>query len=164
MIAFSKYSSAVIEIGKRIIKASGIGGSAMTAKECVPFGIDGQPREGWTAIYAETTNKSETVILGYINKNQLAEAGELRLYSVAESGASSAFVFLKAGGEIWLNSNQYSAVKFEPLQTAVNAQNVDINAELAKISIALAGLGVTYTVDPVTSDLSSVKSDKVKLI
>lgn len=162
-ITFSKVKSATIDQGKRFLKVLGIGGSAYTAKECAPFGFDSMPPENHTAIYAETSNKSEAVILGYINKNQLASVGEARMYSVGEDGATIAYISCRSGGNVEINGNQYTAVRFSPLKTAIDAKDDLIDIELQKISVALAGLGVTYTPVPITTNFANVESQKVKL-
>ena len=36
------------------------------------------------AIFAETSNNSEAVIIGYINKNQVAGPGEKRIFSLKD--------------------------------------------------------------------------------
>lgn len=164
MIALAKYFSAVIESGKRIIKSKGIGGSVMTTKEVGPFGFDSQPPEGWTALYCKTSNADEDCILGYINKNQLAEMGESRMYSVNAQGEVQATIVCDASGRISLNGNAYSSVRFENLQTALNSQNTLINAELTKIATAINGIAPgAYIVAPVSIDITTAKSENVKI-
>lgn len=163
MIALAKYFSSIIENGKRIIKSKGIGGSVMTTKEVGPFGFDAQPPEGWTAIYADTTNADESVIIGYINKNQLAGIGESRMYSVDAQGEVMATILCDASGRISLNGNQYSSVRYEPLETGLNANDNLINAELQKISIALGTLGASYIVAPVSTNITTAKSETIKI-
>lgn len=163
MIALAKYFSSVIENGKRIIKSKGIGGSVMTTKEVAPFGFDSQPLEGMTAIYSDTTNADESVIIGYINKNQLAGIGESRMYSVDAQGEVKATILCDASGRISLNGNAYNSVRYEPLESGLNGQNVLINAELQKISIALATLGASYIVAPVSTNITAAKSESIKI-
>lgn len=163
MIALAKFFSSVIENGKRIIKSKGIGGSVMTTKESYPFGFDSQPPEGWTAIYSETTNSDEAVIIGYINKNQLVGQGESRMYSVNAQGEVQATIVCDASGRISLNGNGYSSVRFENLQNSLNSQNSLINIELGKISTAIGLIGGSYTVAPVTIDINSSKSERIKI-
>lgn len=163
MIALAKYSSAIIEQGKRILKSIGIGGSVMTTKESYPFGFDSQALEGMTAIYSETSNADESVIIGYINKNQLVGVGESRMYSVNKAGQVVAYVLCDSAGRISLNGNAFSSVRFENLQNALNSQNLLINAEFQKIAVALAGVGGSYTAAPVLLDLAAAKSENVKL-
>lgn len=161
MITFSKYKSATIEKTKRIVKVLQFG--AKTAKECAPFGIDSQAIENLTAIYAETTNAGESVVIGYINENALAKEGEMRLFSTDKDGTLKSYLWLKNNGNIELNGNQYTAVRFQELQTALNNQLQLINAELAKISLAGASVGMIYTPTPIQLNLALSESKSVKL-
>jgi hypothetical protein len=161
MITFSKLAETAIEKGKRIIKVLQFG--VKTAEECSPFGVDANPLKDMTAIYADTSNNSESVIIGYINKNQIAGPGETRFYSLDSNGGLKAFIWLKDDGSIELNGSTNSAVRYEPLNNSITQAKVDINAELAKISLAIGGLGGVYTVAPIIIDLTSSKNDKVKI-
>lgn len=161
MITFSKTDSSIIERAKRILKVFQFG--AKTAKEASPYGFDSSPIKGMTAIYAETSNKSEAVVIGYINKNQLAEIGEARIYSTNEAGATMAYIFLKNTGDIHLNGDQYSGVRFEPLAQAVQGMDTAINTELNKISLAITGLGGTYTAIPLNTNINTSKSPSIKI-
>lgn len=163
MIALAKYKSSVLEQGKRILKSIGLGGSAMTTKECYPFGFDSQALENWTAVYAETSNRDEAVVVGYINKTQLAAAGESRMYSLDSSGQALAFVHCKADGILQLNGADFDSVRFGPLDQGLQAQNVLIHAELTKIAAAIGLLGGSYIVDPVTIEIGPAKSETVKI-
>lgn len=162
MITFSKMKSSTIEQGKRILKVLQFG--AKTAKESYPFGFDSSAPENMTAIYAETTNKGEAVIIGYINKNQLAELGGSRMYSIDASGQVKAYIYARPSGILELNGSEYSAVRYENLLSALNSQNSLINAEFAKIATGLnAIVPGSYVVSPVTINLNSSKSPTVKI-
>lgn len=161
MISLARFKSAIIEGGKRILKVEQFG--AKTAKECYPFGFDSMPPENWTAIYADTANKDESVIIGYINKNQLAEAGGSRMYALGSSGEVVGFVRCGADGITELNGSSFSAVRFQNLKAATVASDNLINAELAKIAAAIGALGGSYIVSNVSTDLDSSESATVKL-
>jgi hypothetical protein len=161
MITFSKVAESTLKGGKRVLKVLQFG--VKTADESAPFGVDSSPIKDMTAIYADTSNNSESVIIGYISKNQLAEAGETRFYSLDSNGGLKAFVWLKTNGDIELNGNAYSSVRHEPLNSSLTQVKVDINVELAKIAAAISGLGGVYTVAPINLDLTSSKNDTVKL-
>ncbi len=162
MISLAKYFSSAIEQGKRILKVTQFG--TKTAKECYPFGFDSQPLEGMTAIYSETSNADESVIIGYISKNQLAGKGESRMYSVDASGVPVAYILCDASGRISLNGNAYSSVRFENLVTGLNNQNNLINAEFAKIATAINALAPgSYIPALVNTNISTAKSETVKL-
>lgn len=162
MITFAKLDSTLINnLGKRIIKFFEFG--AKTASESMPFGIDSSPIKGMTAIHSQSSNSGESVIIGYINTNQLAESGESRMYSVDQNNVLKAFIWNKKDGKIWLNGNGYSSVRFEPLESALNNQKDLINAELFKIQTAIITLGGTYAKTDVAININSSKSEDVKL-
>lgn len=161
MLTFSKLKSSSIEQGKRILKVFQFG--AKTAKEVSPFGFDGCAPENWTAIYGETSNKGESVVIGYINKNQIAGVGESRMYAIGSSGEVVGYVYARASGVLELNGNEFSGVRFQNLVQAINAQNSLINAELAKIAGAIASLGGTYTPANIITDLAPAESPTIKL-
>lgn len=160
-MTFSIFKSSVIELGKRILKIEEFG--VKTANECMPFGMDSNPIANMTAIHSITSNNSESVVIGYINKNQVAASGEMRLFSLGASGVQKTFLWLKANGKLELNGNMYSAVRYEPLNTGLQNQTQLINIELVKIQAALTALGGVYTHAPVTTYIANSKSDDVKL-
>jgi len=71
MITLAKVKDSFIENFKLIIKVLQFG--PKTAKQISPFGIDSNPLENYTAVYSETSNAGESVILGYIHKNYITE-------------------------------------------------------------------------------------------
>lgn len=160
-ITFAKVKSYTIESGKRIVKLLQHG--AKTAKEVYPFGFDSQAPEDFTALYMETSNRGESVVVGYVNRKQVAAIGESRMYAVGSSGSVVSFGFARANGNFEINGNQYSAVRFENLQTATNAADLLINAELAKIAAAILMVGGSYIPAPVSTNLTNSKSASVKL-
>ena len=161
MITFSKLKSSSIEQGKRILKVFQFG--AKTAKESSPFGFDSSAPENWTAIFGETSNKGESVIIGYINKNQLAEVGSSRMYALGSSGEVVGYVHSRASGVLELNGSAYSGVRFQNLKIATDQADSLINAEFAKIAVSIAALGGSYIVAPVSTNLTSTESQTVKL-
>lgn len=161
MLTYSIFKSAIIEGKKRILTVLQFG--PKTADEVLPFGIDSSPIENMTAIYGSTSNNSESVIIGYINKNQIAESGETRFYSLDSGGNEKAFIWLKKDGKIQLNGDTYTSVRFAPLKTGLDNQNVMINAELIKIQTALTALGGVYIPTNVTTNITNSESVDVKL-
>lgn len=160
-ISLSKLKSSTIEQGKRILKVLQFG--AKTAKESYPFGFDSVPPADWTAIYAETTNKDESVIIGYINRNQLASIGEARVYALGSNKEVTAFVWARSGGDLYLNGSTFSAVRFSPLDSALQTQKTAVNAELIKIQAAISALGGSYVISPINVNINPSESPTVKL-
>lgn len=161
MITIAKTRDTFVEKSKLIIKVLQFG--AKTAKQAAPFGIDSNPLDNYTAIYADTLNAGESVILGYINKKYITEKGEIRIYSLDASGAVKAFAYCRTNGDLELNGSEFSAVRFENLKTAIDNQNLLINAELAKIVVSIAALGGNYVPGTISTNLTNSKSQNVKL-
>jgi len=162
MITLAKVRETFVEKGKLIIKSLTLKGAA-TAKQVTPFGIDSNPLGNWTAIYADTTNAGEAVILGYINKDYITEQGEIRIYSIGDDQAVKAYAYARKDGVLELNGSAFSSVRFQNLKIAVDNNDTLINAELAKISAAIAALGGTYIVAPVDTNLLNIESATVKI-
>jgi len=161
----AKVKSFVIESGKRILTVMQYG--AKTAKEAYPFGFDSAPLADYTAIYLETSNKDESVIVGYVNKAQIAKLGESRMYALRSSGESIGellgFVYCREDGTTAINGSEFSAVRFQNLKTAIDNSDTLINTELAKIATAITTLGGSYIVSNISTDLTSSESETVKL-
>ncbi|HXP52431.1 MAG TPA: hypothetical protein VN922_20930, partial [Bacteroidia bacterium] len=114
-----------------------------------------------------------SVIMGYINKNQKALTGEMRLFSTDAQGAEQMYVWLRNNGYLELGGDTNFAVKYNQLETEFNKLKTDHNNLLADFK-ALIHPGVTVgtgstgayvsTLTPNTSDITQVKNDKIKTI
>lgn len=161
MISISEISSSVIEKGRRILKAIEIG--AKTAYEVSSFGNDSVPLKGMKAIYAQTSEKGDAVIVGYINEHQKSKSGENRMYSLKPDGSESFDIYLKSDGTCEIGGNTDNFVKFIPLNIAITAKDSLINAELAKIATAINSIAPgAYVASAVSTDLSTSKTDNIK--
>lgn len=161
MITLSKIKSVSIEAKQRILKVLQYG--PKTANEAAPFGLDSSPLENYTAIYAETANVGESLIIGYIQKTQLANPGETRLFSLDSNGILKAEIFCKADGSVILNGGGFSSVRYENLNIELQQLKNDINTELSKVKTAITTVGGTYANAPLNLDLTSAKSDTIKV-
>lgn len=162
MITLSKIRSSSINVGKRIFKILQFG--PKTVKEVSSFGDDGNPLENTTAVYMDTSENGEPVIIGYINKNQLAAIGEKRMYSLDGAGAVSFFIWLKNDGTFQIGGTADNAVRYQKLDDALQAQKTAINAELVKIAAGITAAGGSYTPAFITIDTSAAKIDEVKTL
>lgn len=161
MITLSKFKSAIIQAGKRILKVDQYG--AKTAEECAPFGDDSNPVKNLTAVYASTGENSEPVIIGYINDKQLAKIGEKRLYSLDSTNNLAAYLWLTNSGDLELNGDADFAVRHSALNTSLQNEVNLLNAELTKVQASIAALGGTYVRLPVEITIDSAKVETVKL-
>lgn len=121
-------SFSIDSVMRRVVKFLRLGKSdTQTSFEVGPFGVDGAPLKDWIAVYAPTGEKGKTVIIGYINKNQKAAAGEVRLYSVDSEGEEKFYTWLKANGTMELGGTDDNAVRYSKLEEAFNELKTDFN-------------------------------------
>lgn len=164
MLYIVKVISSVIESGFRKIKIRRLGNDDIrTSTQTAPFGIDSVPSDGMVAIFSDTNKKGKQVIIGYVNRNLLAAAGETRLYSLDSNGELISFIWLKSSGQIQIGGSDYSAVRFAPLKSGLDNSISLLNAELEKIRIAISGLGGTYTKSDVTLNISNAENTQIKM-
>ena len=160
MITYSKVKESIIN-SFRSIKVLQFG--AKTADVVAPFGDDSAPLKDMTAIYAETTNVGESIVIGYINKNQIALPGEKRIFSLDSSGNISTYIHLQTDGSMHLGGNTDNVVQYTPLVSGLVANDALINAELTKIATAISTLGGSYVPTPVSTNITLAKVDGVKV-
>ncbi len=150
----------ILKNGRRILKVFEFG--AKTGDVVAPFGDDSAPLKDMVAIFGQTSVKGESVVIGYINKNQIAQPGEKRIFSLDSDGNLSFAIHLKGDGTCEIGGNTDNAVRYAELNTALQQQVTDINTELGKISAAIGLLGGSYVVDPIALDASAAKIDEIK--
>jgi hypothetical protein len=165
MIKFAKVISTQFDdVKRRLIKVLRMGRSdVQTPNEVMPFGIDSSPIKDMIALHVETDQLGRRVIVGYLNKNQVAKNGETRLFSLDAQGNLKAFLHLKNDGSIELNGNSDNLVRYTPLDTALQSQATAINTELGKIAAVLNGIiPGSYVVTPVSINTSQSKINDLK--
>lgn len=152
------------DIKQRLIKVLGFGKNDIQKPiQASPSGDDSNPIKGMIAVYGDTNDLSEKVIIGYLNKTQLAEPGEKRLYSVDSNGALKAYAWFKANGDIHLNGDTDNAVRWTALNTQLQNEVTALNAEFVKIAAAINALvpGL-YTPATITLNINSAKINDIK--
>ena len=174
MLSVVKILSTSITSGKRIIKFLRMGKSdVQTSNEAMPFGFDSNPTKDLIAIYGQSATKGDTVIIGYINKNQLADIGELRLYSTDDNGNQKFYVWLHNDGTCEIGGDTNYAVKFNELKTEFNKLKDNFNNFLLAYNThthvgVTVGSGATGMTTPSTetntSNIDNAKNDKIKTI
>lgn len=134
MIALSKIISSEFDsVKRRVVKVLRLGKSdVQTGKESMPFGIDSAPIKDMVGVFMDTSEKGKPVLIGYFNKNQLAQPGETRLFSVDSNGTLKAYVWLKNDGKIYLNGDADNAVRFSKLEQGFNKLKEDLNNHIQK--------------------------------
>lgn len=146
------------EFKRRIIKVLRFGRQdGKKSLEASPYGLDSGIPKNFRAIYSDVQSGGRSVIIGYINQDQLAESGETRLYSEGNE------IWLRKNGDIEIGGNTGNLSSHLELQTQLTALTNKINIELVKASSGIATAGGVYAHTPVTIDISSAKLDKIKV-
>jgi len=161
MITLAQIKDSFFDKKKRILKIIQYG--VKTAQEVSAFGDDANPLKGMTAVYADTGEMGEPVIIGYINENQLAAIGEKRIYSLKSDGSLSNYIWLKNDETIEIGGNVDNLIRYAALDLSLQNQTNLINVELGKIAAVLNSLAPgSYVVTPVAIDNSAARIDKIK--
>jgi len=165
MVKFTKLISTSIDgTARRILKVLRLGKSdVQTSFECAPYGIDSNPIKDMIAIHAPSSEAGKTVVIGYINKNQMADVGEIRIFATNAQGAEQSYMWAKNNGDVELNGSANSAVRYAQLNSALQQQVTLINAELVKIQTGLAGVAGVYVPVPIQLDISGAEVSTVKV-
>jgi hypothetical protein len=124
----------IIDNGKRLIKLLRYGDvDNINAYRVNHFGEESVIPQGYNAIYMQTSNSSEPVCIGFINKIIIDDlnVGDKQIYSTDEAGeAVMAFVKLMNDGTININANDKAKADFNENGTinfnANNASKVDL--------------------------------------
>lgn len=167
-------STEIDNLKRRIIKFLRLGKfDVQTSIEVSPYGIDSNPIKDMVAIYAESSVKGQTFIIGYLNKNQMAAVGELRTYSTDDKGVEKFYTWLKNDGTMEIGGNGNFAVKFNELKTEFNKLKDSHNDLLTEykththsgVTSGFASSGPTVSTQiPNASNIDNAKNDKIKTI
>lgn len=152
-------------VKRRIVKVLRFGKTDVnTGYEVSPFGFDGNPLSDMRAIFADTNRSGRRVIIGYINKNQLAQPGESRLFSVDSNGNLKTFIWLKNDGSIELGGTNDNLVRFSKLEEAFNELQGKFNTfAQAYTPGSPASVGTPPFIEQSNSDISEAKIDNLKI-
>lgn len=132
------------------------------AQEIAPYGYDAAPVAGLTALYLQTSKRSQPVFAGYVNTNQLAVPGEVRIFATDENGNEKCRIWQHSSGKIEIGgtgaagSNVNHLTQFETLNTSLAAWKSELDLQLTAIG---AAAGSPYTAP--TLDISSAETSKL---
>lgn len=174
MLNFVKIASSAIVKTQRVLKFLRYGlKDVQTADEVAPFGIDSAPIKDLIAVYGSTDD--DPVIIGYLNKNQLAGIGEFRTYSTDANGALKFYTWLKSDGTMELGGNTKNLARYQDLEAAfnqlksdhddlVNAFNTHMHptAGTGAPSPPTPGSGIPAM--PSTADITGAKIEEIKTL
>ena len=162
--------------GRSLIKYLRYGSSdVQESLEVSPYGVDSNPIVGMVALYSKTGEIGKPVIVGYVNKNKLAEIGEYRAFSTDDKGNLKTYVHLKNDGIMLLGGDEDNAVKFSELKKGYDELKKDHNELVSKWnafvlsyvpgSPSTIGLPPTLAGQNVVASVASIdksKNEKIK--
>jgi hypothetical protein len=155
----------VIRGTRRIVQVS-LFKKAREIPQALPYGVDSAPVREMVAVYANTADMGNSVIVGYVYKDAVAEVGSIRLYS--ENG----YVYLRANGNLELLGDSKHMVRYEELETGFNSlkQSVTDLTLLfnAHVHVTVTSLGTptppTPTAIPPTATITGAKINEIKTL
>lgn len=133
-----------------------------------PYGTDSNPIKDMVAIYSPTQEDGKNVILGYVNKNQIAAEGEHRIFSTDSDGVVQMFLHLKNDGTAEFGGDADFMVRYNELETAFNELKSDFNTLVntfnAHIHPSPAGGSTGTTPTAGSSSAADITPAKIKQI
>ncbi len=154
-------STRVTELGQRLQKFLGLGlKDVQEVPVAAPFGIDSNAVKDMIAVYSPTMVKGEAVIIGYINKNALAEVGGLRLFSTNAQGTEQFYVYLRNTNNLELGGTNRHLTRFEELEIAFNTLKNEFNLHTHTGNL---GAPTSPPIVPSVADISGAKIDNIKV-
>jgi hypothetical protein len=134
-------------------------------KTALPFGFDCMPIKGMKAIYSQTSNMAEPVLIGFINEKMVSESGESGLYSTNDEGEIQVYLRLKKDGTIHFGGEAGNLTRYQELNTGLQNYKTAVQVELGKIATVLNGIIPGSYPPPVMSiDISGSKIDEFKTL
>lgn len=177
MINVTKVISNSIKSATRFVKFLRMGKSdVQECRQVAPYGDDSSPIKGMAAIYAKTGEVGKPVIIGYVNKNQIADVGEKRIFSTDADGKVQMFLHLKNDGTAEFGGDADFMVRYNELESGFNQLKIDFNDLVTKynshthpyVGLAVSAPGVTSptptTGAPSTADISASKIAEIKTL
>lgn len=164
MIRLVKFISTELDnAGRRIVKYLRLGKTdVQTSPLAAPFGSDGNPAGNLRAIYVETGVKGETYLVGFINRDLVAEVGENRQFSTDEDGNLIFEARMRNDGTYEIGGSVDNLIRFQKLNTELQGLVLALQTELALIATGIAAAGGAYTPGVLNLDISSAKIDELK--
>lgn len=121
------------DLKQLIVKAWNGKSDTRTAKNTAPYGVDSNPIKDCVAIYAKTEMNGKEYIIGYVNKDLVAQVGESRLFSTDSNGGLQFNVWLSNDGKLYLGTSdlktdyQKHLARFEELKQGFDQFKADFN-------------------------------------
>jgi hypothetical protein len=172
-----KTISTSVKNAVRFVKFLRMGKSdVQECRQIAPYGMDSNPIENMVAIYSKTGEDGKNVIIGYVNKNQIADVGENRIFSTDSDGNVQFFLHLKNDGTAEFGGDSRTMVRYQELESAFNQLKSDFNAHVAAynshihpfVGVASGAPSSTTptasSVNPSSADISGAEIQEIKTL
>jgi len=177
MIRFTRVNEAISgTLARLVVKVLRLGSKdVQTALNVANFGVDSSPIKGMVAIHADTGIEGETIILGYIKPDIIAQPGETHLYSTDQNGVDSFRIKLLTDGTAEIGGDADFMVRFNELKTAfdqlksdhdnfASAFNNHIHPTPSGPSSPPTPVPSVIPVQPSTADIDPAKIEEIKTL
>lgn len=155
-------STAVDKVKRRLVKIARYGkDDIQTPVEAMPYGTDANPIADMIAVYSQTSEKGNPVIIGYINKNQLAGVGEHRTYSTDADGVLKFYIWQKNDGTCEIGGNSDFMVRFNKLKSGFDKLKADFNSHIHTGNI---GAPTSPPTVATTASIDDAKIEEIKTL
>lgn len=160
----------------RFIKFTRFGRSDVKEnREAAPYGLDSNPVKDTVAVYSSTTTNGQSVVIGYVNRNQKADVGEFRTYATDSDGNEVFYTWMKNNGTMEIGGDADNMVRFSELQSAFDELKQDFNDHITDYNshthiVPQAPSGTTTSQTPIptgspsAADISGAKIDEIKTL
>jgi len=145
---------------RRITKFLRMGKSDIqTAYNSTQYGIDTNPVKDMQAIHTPTGESGESVVIGYINTNLLAEVGSIRLFS------ENTYLHLRENGQIEIGGTGDYAVRFNELKKGFDQLKADFNSHIHTTTATVGASAAPGVITPPTASSSAnIDNSKIEYI
>lgn len=128
----SVYSSA-IKSGIRFVKFLCMGKKdTREYRQISTHGIDSCPIKDRILVFADTGEIGKSVVIGYINKEQIADVGEIRVYSTDADGVEKIYLHLKNNGTAEFNGDADNMMRYKPANDGFEELKRDLNTMISR--------------------------------
>jgi len=135
MSSNSIFLGRVKEVTSGFIKALVLGKrDARTGPQVSPAGIQSKPVKEDMAVYAKTTNSTEPIFLGYVQKTNETNEGEIKVLSYDSEGAESFVIYIRNDGTCEFGGDADNMVRYSELKKEYDKTRAVLDAILTTLA------------------------------
>ena len=179
MATIGKVISTTVKNGKRFIKMLLRGRNDVQETHNVDsWGVDSHAVKDAACVVLKTEVMGQSVVIGFVNSEQIAKVGERRTFSTDKDGNLKFYIHQKNDGTCEIGGDTDNMVRYSELKTAFDQLKSDFNnlvtAYNSHVHITTATVAATPTPGiitpttstgtPSTADVSGAKIEEIKTL